>query len=560
MMVSGRAAALVCGLLLSSCAGEVVVFPGPPGAAPGGGTTENEAGDATNSRAPGATPSASVVLPQARLRRLTLSQYTNTLKDLLGVDADVQKLTPIPPINGLRSIAASTIALPEKDVESFVGLAESLSAQVFSDPATRQKLTGCDATKAACRESFVSAFARRAFRRPLTTDESARYVALLHEATSATAEGWLGLRVVVNALLLSPHFLYRVELGEPDAKLATSRRLSSYELASRLSHFLWNSTPDVALLDAAESGALATDSGLAGEAKRLLAAPRAAAASEELFSDYLQLDGLDGLTKLPETYPQLTATLGAALKRETLLTLRTLLFERGGDFRDVFTTNRTFVDAELAKLYGVRSPLGASFGEVELPAGGPRAGLLLQGGFLALHAHPSRSSPTLRGKFVRESLLCQSIPPPPNNVETTLPDTGNAATARQKLTAHRVDPACAGCHAIMDPIGLALEHFDGIGAYRQNDNGLAIDASGELDGVAFKDARSLSAALAGHPDLASCFVRTLLRYARGALEQRSETATLAALDTQFAAGGHRLPALLLAIASDPSFRYVGAVQ
>jgi hypothetical protein len=376
-----------------------------------------------------------------------------------------------------------------------------------------------------------------------------------------TSDPWLGLRVVTSAFLQSPGFLYREELGAPDSADPSRRVLTDYELASRLSFFLLNTTPDEELLDAAEAGMLSAAAGLETQAQRLLDSPRAAQATEELFVDYLQLDALTELVKLPEVFPQATETLGAAMRQETILSLRTLLFERAGDFREAFTTTKTFVNAELAELYDLpRQTSGTEPVEVDLPASGPRAGVITHAGFLATHAHPGRSSPTRRGKFIRESLLCEAIPAPPPNVNTTLPETGDARTLREKLTRHREDPACSGCHAMMDPIGLALENFDGIGAYRETENGVAIDASGELDGATFDDARGLGTALAAHPDLTSCFARTLLRYARGALETQSEAAFIATLDGQFTAAGHSMPQLMLQIATDPAFRYVGALQ
>jgi hypothetical protein len=247
------------------------------------------------------------------------------------------------------------------------------------------------------------------------------------------------------------------------------------------------------------------------------------------------------------------------MRTETLRTLRTLLFERELDFRDVFTTGTTFVDAELAELYGVRRPSGSGFAEVTLPASGERAGLLTHASFLATHAHPGRTSPTRRGKFIRESLMCQSIPAPPPNVNTALPEMGSARTLRDKLDAHRSNPACAGCHTLMDPVGLALERFDGVGAYRQTDNGVTIDASGDLDGMPFDGARGLGMALARDPDVASCFARTVLRYARGALEDPSETALVDALNARFASARYSLRALMLAVVEQSAFRSMGAL-
>jgi hypothetical protein len=541
----------ILGILLASCVGEIPWPSGPsaPGDVPEGGNTP-DGSDPDEER-----PSTADFV---RLRRLTRDQYQNSVRDLLGVEVDAAQLTAIPPLHGLEAIGASSIALPERDIEVFGALAESSSALVFDDAERRSALVGCDAGELACARDFVAAFGRRVFRRTLTDDESERYLALLDEARASTDDGWLSLRLVVGALLQSPNFLYRAELGEPDPDDATRRKLSASELASRLSFFLWNSTPDESLLDAAESG---DAEALADEARRLLASPRAAAAVEQLFADTLRLSALDHLEKLPDAFPQLTPTLPAAMKRETLLTLRTLLFEEGRDYRDIFTSTTTFVDAELAELYGVSLPEGTSgFAQVMLPADGPRAGLLMQASFLATHAHPGTTSPTKRGKFIRESLLCHGIPPPPDDVDTNLEEVGGGVmTQRQRLSRHAEDVVCAGCHAMMDPLGLPLESFDALGVHRETDRGLTIDASGELDGVTFDDARGLARALAEHPDVASCIVRTVLRYARGTLETRDEEALVDAFASDFAAAGHRLPELMLDIATDAAFSRVGTL-
>jgi hypothetical protein len=559
--------------LLAACSGEIAEPPRSEGAwqtpsgvsnAPGAFVPVGSGPTGATAAGPGA-PSIPAAdgseLPSPRLRRLTLSQYQNSLNDLLGVKPDTSMLSAIPPLNGMRSIGASSMALPARDVEAFETLASNASAQVFGNTSLRMRVAGCDATQPACAEGFVASFGRRAFRRPLTDAERARYLDLLRAATQMTGDGWSGLRVVTLAFLQSPNFLYRAELGDPDPSAQPRRKLSPHELAARLSFFLWNTTPDPALLAAADSGELNSAAGLSAQVQRLLGSPRATDAIDELFADYLQLEALDSLVKLPEAYPNATATLPEAMKQETLLSLREFLWNAGGDYREAFTTHRTFVNDELAKLYGVKAPAGDSFSEVTLPANGPRAGLLTQASFLALHAHPGRSSPTVRGKFLRENLLCQAIPSPPDNVDTSLPAIPNdKMTARQRLTAHRENPSCASCHQLMDPLGLALEHFDGIGAYRETDNGLTIDATGELDGMQFQDARGLAEVIAAHPNTTDCFVRTVLRYARGALENTSEVALLTTIGGEFERSGYGLRALISAVATEPSFRQTGALQ
>jgi hypothetical protein len=568
-MAGKTRAALVVMLALAGCTGEIegrkIGDQGGASASGGGGAAgviglPGTGGGAASNGGGGASGGQPTTLPEPRLRRLTISEYKSSVRDLIGVEADASALSVVPPLHGLRAIGASTVTLPPVDLEAFEQNADTWTATLFADPTARMKLVGCDGAQASCGEGFVATFGRRVFRRPLTPDESTRYLALLRTATTMTSDGWLGLRVVTSALLQSPSFLYRVEIGEPDPADPARRLLTPYELASRLSFFFWGTTPDDALLDAAQSGALATTQGIQEQAQRLLTSMRAADASRDLFADYLQLDELDTLAKLPELFPLASDALASAMKEETLRSLRTLLFEREGDFRTTFTTRTTFVNGDLAELYDVSPRMGDAFAEIELPTDGARAGLLTQASFLALHSHPGRTSPTLRGKFIRENLLCQGIAPPPPGVDTQLPDTADAKTMRERLTRHREDPTCAGCHSLTDPIGLALEHFDALGEFRQTDDGATIDASGELDGMTFGNARELGTVLSMHPGVLDCFTRTLLRFARGALEHSSEVERVSALNAAFAAAGHRVPDLMLAIASDDAFRTVGALQ
>jgi hypothetical protein len=347
-----------------------------------------------------------------------------------------------------------------------------------------------------------------------------------------------------------------VELGVPDPQQPARRRLDPFEVASRLSFFLTNRAPDDALLDAAGQGALGPAQ-LQAQAKRLLSSPAASAAIESFYADYLDLDRLDDLSK---TAPAFTDALRAGMRMESVRTLRTLTFDEGRDVRALFTTPTTFVTAELARFYGLPVPSGAGPARVELPATGPRTGLLMHAGLLALNAHDSTTSPTRRGKFVREILLCQSIPDPPPNVDTTLPDSAPVNTTRGRVEAHLASPSCAGCHALMDPIGLGFEHFDALGAYRDSEGGIPIDASGMLDGAAFRDARGLAQAVAQHAAVPGCFTTTLLRQAAGAvLETAGERGVADALTAKFEASGFDVRALLLEVVSHAAFLHVRAI-
>ena len=509
----------------------------------------------------GGAPAPGVFAPEAAtLRRLTLVEYENTLRDLFGATVTLPSdLEPDTLLHGSSVIGASRVALSARAVEQFEAAALALTEQVFGDAALRETVTGCDpATEAECTREFVERFGRRVFRRPLSSEEQERYATLGDAAAQALNDPWSGPRYAALGLLQSPNFLYRVELGVPDPSDPTRRVFRGYELATRLSYFLWDTTPDVELLDAAGRGDLDSEAGLLAEAERLLESPRAERAAQTFFAELFRLDRLGDLVQLPSAFPEVTATLGPALRQETLSFFSDLVARDAG-YRTIFETRKTFVNRELAALYGVAAPNGDEFGEVTLPADGPRAGILGQAGFLANNAHPASSSPTLRGKFIREVLLCQAIPPPPPDVVTDLAGMDSEPrTMREKLAMHSENPACAACHKVMDPIGLALENFDGIGAYRSMDAGKTIDASGELDGVSFSDALGLGSALARHTSLTECLVRSVYRKGVGHLESSDEQPLITSLGQKSDREGTRIRALMLDVIRSAGFRYAAA--
>jgi hypothetical protein len=368
-----------------------------------------------------------------------------------------------------------------------------------------------------------------------------------------------GLTYGVAALLQSPNFLYRVEYGEPDPEAPALRRLTGVELATRLAFFLWNTTPDDALLDAAETGALDTPEGLAMQAERMLEDPRARQGVRAFFDDMLHLYLLEDLEKDPTVFVAMNPEVGPAAREETLLGLEAIYAE-DGDYRSFYTTSRTFVDRRLAAIYNVRAPEREGFGEVELPREGGRRGFLGQVGFLAPNAHVVSSSATRRGMFLREVILCQSIPAPPAGVNTSIPEPdADARTLRERVAVHLEDPTCAGCHRLMDPIGLGLENFDGLGVWRTSDGGATIDPSGDLDGEAFADAWELGAAVAEHPRVGTCLAETMLRYATGRAIGEGEEDEVDYLGARMGLAGHAMKALQRDIVNSPSFRNVGAL-
>jgi hypothetical protein len=501
------------------------------------------------------------------LRRLTTVQYRNSIRDLLPgttVKVDLEADTAL---EGLASIGAARVALSPTATEQFETVALDVAHQALSNTATRGALVGCTpagTTDDACAKTFITKFGRRAWRRDLTDDEIARWATLATSASGMVKDFWGGLEYALAGLLQSPNFIYRQELGSPDPAEPTRRVFGGYELASRLSYLILNTTPDDTLLDAAKSGALATPTGLGAQAQRLLSQTGAHEAMGSFFAELYQLDQLDNLPQLPGAFPLMTSTLGASMRAETLKVLDDIALNGDNDYRSFFDTTTTYVNAELAKVYGLSGVTGTALVKTTLPINGPRAGFLGQASFLAMSSHADSGSPTRRGKFVREVLLCRAVPAAPPDVDTTFPvDAPGAAkrTTRQKLEQHRTaGMSCAVCHSVMDPVGLGLENFDGLGSYRTMEAGQAIDASGNLDGAMFTDARGLSAALKNHKDLGSCLARGVLRYAMGHVETAGEQSVVDAVAAQFATDGYKFKSLLYSVVASASFRYAGIPQ
>jgi hypothetical protein len=409
---------------------------------------------------------------------------------------------------------------------------------------------------------YLADFGRRAFRRPLSEDELVQWTSIVQDL--AEPDVWEGLRLATSGILQSPWFLYRVEVGEPDPDVAGRRRYTAYEMASRLSFLLWNTTPDDALLDAAEDGLLTTTDGLALQADRLLSSPRARASILAFFAQYYDLGRLDGVERSEDLYPLYSEGLPEEMRVEVELLVADVVFRRDADFREIYGSRRTFVSNHLAALYGVDAA-GATpvaYVPVDLPEDGPRAGLLTTAAFLTMNAHETETSPTARGKYLRERVLCQEVPAPPDDVDLDIqPDDNEAQTLRERLEEHRENPACASCHAFIDPPGLLFEHFDSVGAYRTEDAaGLEIDASGEIDGEPLSGAAELAAYLLHDDRVGACVVQQLFRHAHGRLDAEGERPALDDLAARFASADHRVQVLLREFVTHESFRYLADAE
>jgi hypothetical protein len=496
----------------------------------------------------------------AQIRRLTESQYRHAIADIFGDDIKVAgRFEPDIRADGLLAVGSGRVTVTPAGFEQYDSIAQGIALQVVDEKHRAAEIpcrpTSPSAPDDSCAAQFFRKTGRLLFRRPLTDDEVGEQVAVAHEAALTLHDFHGGLAYGLTALIAAPEFLFRVEAAEPDPNNPGGLRLDRYARASRLSFLLWDSTPDAELLDAAERGDLTRD-GLRRQVDRMIASPRLEAGTRAFFADMLGFDAFDQVAKDTVIYPKFGLKVANDAKEQTLRTIVDHLVTQRADYRDLFTSRRTFLTRNLGLVYRVPVETRNGWEAYEFPANDPRAGLLTEVGFLALHSHPGRSSPTLRGKAIRELLLCQTVPMPPANVNFSIvQDTNNPKfrTARDRLTAHRTEPTCAGCHKIMDPIGLALENFDGAGQYRERENGAAIDAGGTLDGTDFADAAGLGKALHDDPAATACLVNDVYRYAAGRDIAQGEQEWTGWLQRRFADQGYRFPDLLRDIATSDAF-------
>jgi Protein of unknown function (DUF1592)/Protein of unknown function (DUF1588)/Protein of unknown function (DUF1595)/Protein of unknown function (DUF1585)/Protein of unknown function (DUF1587) len=500
------------------------------------------------------------------IRRLTEPQYRATVADIFGADMPiVGRFEHALRSDGLLAVGTSQAGISAFSFEQYDASARGIASEVVSEkrrgtlvPCKPQSETAFDV---ACATQFVNHYGQALFRRPLTREESERYVRTARESQLKLGNFYQGLQYALGGMMVAPDFLVRIERTVPDPKARGKLRLDAWSRASRLSYFLTNSTPDAELLRAAGAGELDTDAGLTRQVDRLIATPRYEGAVRAFFQDMLEFDTFDDLAKDPVIYPAFNSKVAMDSQEQTLRTISNQLVKEHGDYRDIFTTNKTNLTRALGAVYKLPVATRNGWESSEYPAGSGRSGILTDVSFLALHSHPGRSSSTLRGKAIRQIFLCQLVPDPPPNVDFTVvqDDTNKAMpTARIRLEAHRTQPACAGCHKLIDPLGLTLENFDGSGTFRARENDAAIDASGTLDGKTFVAAEGLGQALHDHPQTSRCLVDKMYRSASGRMALPEEKPYVGYLNDSFQASGYRVPDLMRTIALSKSFYAVAA--
>ena len=493
--------------------------------------------------------------------RLTEEQFRNTIADAFGADMAIPgRFEPVERRNhGLLAPGSYQIAASAAGVEQFAAMAKAVANQVV-DQKHRDTLVPCkpqasdQAAQDACLAQFFKTVGRYLYRRPLTNAEVQRQVRLADQSQKTAGDFYTGIALSLETMLVSPQFMFQIDVTEQDPVHPGRMKLSAASKAARLSFFLWDTSPDEQLLDAVERGDLDKPEGLAKRVDRLLASPRLEKGVRAFFTDMLALDQFGDVTKDPILYPQFTPEVHKDIPEETLRIILHLLVDEKLPYGELFTTRTTYISPALASVYGIQvDPNEKGWSAYDFPPDSPRAGIITQLTFLNAYSQPGRTSPTGRGKALRELILCQPVPDPPGNVEFGAFEESQAAmkTQRERLTAHRSNPVCAGCHKITDPIGLSLENFDTVGVYRTTEKGVAIDASTDLEGVTIKDAVGLGKWVSESPATSSCLVNRLVEY--GTRQAPTDEKWIGQLKTNAAQNGYRLAQLLRAIATSEAF-------
>jgi hypothetical protein len=464
----------------------------------------------------------------------------------------------------LRESEAATLPREPKREASHVLAVNALEVRGPFDaaapgrPASYARIMTCAPEPGAgwsrCARRILEPFARRAWRRPLGGDELDRLVALVELARKQGDTFERGVATALKAVLVSPHFLFRVE-QDGDPARGGVRPLTAHELASRLAYFLWSSMPDDALLERADDGALTRPRALRAELRRMLASPRSAALAEHFAGQWLQVRNLSAASPDPERFPGFGPELRRAMARETTLFFDFVL-RQNRPITDFIDGRYSFLNERLAGHYGIKEVAGPQFRRVELD-GVERSGILTQASVLTVTSYPTRTSPVLRGLWVLENILGTRPPPPPPDVPRL--DEGKVAESlsmRRRLEEHRSNPSCAACHTRMDALGFGLENYDAVGRWRTADGKAPVDAAGALPGERrFAGPAELKAILAGERStFAECLAEKLLTYALGRGLQPADRPAVAAIVRSTAAADYRFGAMIEAIVLSPPFR------
>lgn len=494
------------------------------------------------------------------IRRLTEQQYRNVISDVFGDHIVISgRFDPILRQDGLVAVGASQATISASSFDKYENLARMIAEQVVSED-NRSLYMPCrpyevDRPDDACAQAFFEPVGRMLLRRPLKDSELGGAVTLAREAGEQLSNFYDGLAFGLTSLLVNPNFLFVIDSVVQNSDEGTSSELTGYAKASRLSFFLWNTSPDEDLLAAAAAGDLDTKAGLKAQVDRMMQSRKLRDGVTALFTDMLHFEEFDHLEKDSLIYPALDPEAIDDAREQMILTIQNHLLDQNADYRDIFKTRKTFINGRLGRVYRTSVAEPELWTPYEFPERTGRAGIQAFTGFVALFSHPGRSSPTILGKGVRELLMCQRVPDPPGDIDFTLFNEPGSQqmTARERLAIHNSVASCAGCHKLTDEIGLSLENFDGAGQFRASDQGQVIDASGNLDGIAYEDQTGLAKALSQNPAIPSCLVQQTMAYGLGRSLSGSEKKWFDYLLTEFAEGEYKFKPLLQSIVTSANF-------
>jgi hypothetical protein len=556
--------------LLQACVGTVSA----PGAAPAHSTATGGA------PGPDGPPPSTVPPPSecrdmtphpgpSTVRRLTRFEYNNTVRDLLQDTTSPANALPAEELGNGFGNDATAESVSSLLAEQYGRLAEKVATRATGTATALAALAPCAAqvsaaTEETCARTIIEGFVPRAFRRALASGEADEQLALYRTLRALPGGTFVtGVAGVIEAALQSPEFLYRVELGVADPGRPGLRRPSGEEMATRLSYFLWATMPDEALRAAAATGALLTAQGVLGQANRMLKDPRSHRVVRFFFDNLLPINALSDLERDPALYPTFTPEIGILMQEETQRLLEHEIFEKDGTWGSVLTAPSTFVNQPLAAYYGLPAVAGSSFQEVPLDTS-KRLGILSHASVMAGTTHSNQTNPVVRGSFIAQKLLCLDIPLPDASIADKVkpPEPYSGKTARERYTKHRADPVCSGCHAAMDPIGLALENYDAVGLYRTEENGVTIDASGSVPGTdgTTNGPVELVRKLATAESAQTCFAEHWLEFAYGRTLGTADRCLQTSLNAAFQKGGYNVRQLLLALTQTDDFLYLAGQQ
>ncbi len=492
-----------------------------------------------------------------RLRRLTHAEYNRTTSDLLGREVLAgENFAADPEIGGYVNNAAALQASPVL-LEQWLNTAELLVESYM--PELDQRLSCASQANRDCARQFIESFGKRAFRRPMTQKDTDRYLGLF-DKTSMHLGFTEGIRDVMTAMLVSPYFLYRFELGTIDQETGVCV-LGSYEIANELSYLIWGTMPDDALMQAAASGELDTQEKIAAQARRMLAEDKGVEAFRDFVFEWLHLNRFESVVRDMNTYPEFDNDIRNRMLAEAEAYVDHTYAGGSGSLHDLFGSRDRHMDAMLAAYYGLPAgtvPEDWQTHLVELDE--DRAGIMGLGAMLTTHAAGDRSSPVLRGAIVRERMLCQELPPPPPALDINEGAIDPDLTTRERFTEHSTNAACVGCHRLVDPIGFAFEHYDGVGRFREvyEGSGKPIDATGAIFASDHSDAAvdglgQLRDTLANNPDLPGCFTEQIVRYRFGIDDTFTNGCTIEVLEDGFIQGDMSFEELLVGMTQVPHF-------